>query len=166
MGKLTDFQIADFRSRHPIETSAIGTYALIVKDQGRLIDVFKIGDQLAYIEISAGALPSFADMAEGEIRPLLPNKGTVKEATIAAILIGAIEHPVFSTEVLEKTAAVVGNVAGKSLEAIGKGLAPVSEGLGRGLLSLKLFGVPLVLLVAVGGTLYFVAVSQIEKKLL
>src|SRR5882724_8873986 len=160
MGKLTDNQIADFRLRHPLEASAIGAYALIVKDQGRLIDVFKIGDQLAYIEISAGALPSFADMQEGEVRPLVPHKGTVKEATIAEILAGAIQHPIFSTEVLEKTAAAVGNVAGQSLEAIGKGVEP---GLERGLLALKIFGVPVLLLVAIGGGVYLYAISHIGK---
>ena len=133
-----------------------------MKDQGRLIDVFKIGDTLAYIEIAAGALPSFADMQEGEIRPLVPHKGTVKEATIAEILAGAIQTPVFSTEVLEKTATTIGNVAGQSLEAIGKGVGP---GLERGLLALKIFGVPVLLLVAIGGGVYLYTLSQFGKQL-
>jgi len=160
--KLNDDEIADFRSRHPVSSSSIEKYGLIVKDQGRWIMVFRVANGLGYLNMPPTALPSFKDMAEGEQRFMSPTKGTAKETTITEIVAGAIEHPVFSTEILEKTVTVVSKAIGDVAEATGKGLSHATEGLGRGLINVKILGVPVLLwalLLAAGG---LVVVAKVE----
>jgi len=74
---------------------------VICKDQGRYIDVFRIADGLGYLELPATALPSFQNMAEGEMRTQSATRGTIQETSIAAIIQGAIENPVYDPAILQ-----------------------------------------------------------------
>ena len=157
--RLTAAEIADFRSRFPIPPEQVGTYGLIVKDQGRFIDVFKIGDQLAYLQMPTTALPSFADMNEGDVRIQQATYGTVKEVTIADIIAGAIANPVYDPSILQQTVSSISQVIGDTAAAVGTGLAPGFQGLGAGITSLVAGLVsglwPIALIAAVIGGAYW-----------
>src|SRR5690242_19013862 len=111
---LTPAEMNSFVAWHPnISRAMVGPHGLVVKDRGRWILVFlKSDDTLGYLNIHPGALlPSLADMQEGEMRPMVPERLESVDVGLLDVIKNAqlVYDPALGGQVISDA---VGSVAG------------------------------------------------------
>lgn len=163
-------QVAAFLGRHAVTSDMVGRHGIFVRDGSRFIDVYAVagGNGMGFLDVTdqAGAL-GITDMEDGEIRQFVPTVGQAQEAGILDIVGNIPDNVTYDPSVLTEGAQTAADAvsafateAGRDLGTITGGL---TEGIGQGLSNVKLFGLPLpIILLVVGlGYVTFLFLPQI-----
>jgi hypothetical protein len=152
---LTDAQAQDFLSRHPIDVSQVGRYGIIVRDESTWVDVYVKGSYLGFLNVTsqAGDL-GVDDMADGEIRQVVPKSGAVQEVGIMDILRNLPDNIVFDPSLIESGAQDAAEFINAIARETGKDLGAITSGVSQGLFNISLFGIPLPVIALFAGAAY------------
>ncbi len=156
---LSDSQAQDFLSRYPIDSGKLGRHGLYIRDGSRFVLAYAVaGGNVGLMDVSpqANAL-GISDMTDGDIRQVEVTPGQVQETSIFDIIAQIPDNVTYDPSLLTEGATSVADAVSNIASEVGKDVGKVAGGIGQGLSDIKIFGLPLpvLLLIAVGGYVTF-----------